>query len=442
MKKVKRRTMAVLVLIILIIAGMGLYLVKYFMSGAEWASSRVNGNAYSGGRLISGTVVDRNGVVLTTVKDGVRVYAEDSSVRRATLHIVGDKNGNIGTGALKVYSSKLLGYNPITGLYSFSDEGATVKLSIDSELNSVALAALDGRSGTVAVMNYETGEILCEVSTPTFDPENPPEIGNDDTSGVYINRFLSSTFTPGSVYKLVTLAAAIENIDDLYEREFYCEGSLAIGNDNVVCTKAHGSLKIEDALAVSCNCVFAQLSMELGADTMEEYADRFGLTSSQSVDGIKTAAGNYDKSDADIDVAWSGVGQYNDLVNPAAMLRFVAAIANSGKAPDMTQLKSGIGIAGKERLMSASTSEKISDIMNYCVSYTYGNENFPGLELYAKSGTAEVGGDSQPNAWFVGFIKNTDHPLCFVVVIENGGWGSSAAGSVANKVLQAAISDN
>ena len=78
-------------------------------------------------------------------------------------------------------------------------------------------------------------------------------------------------------------------------------------------------------------------------------------------------------------------------------------------------------------------------MMSYNVYYTYGEDNFPGLELRAKSGTAEVGIDNDPHAWFVGYIKNEDHPLAFVVIVENGGWGSSAAGSVANEVLQAAV---
>ena len=440
MNKIKRRTVAVLVLVAIIAAGMGLYLVRYFINGGKWASFISNGNAYSGGRLMSGTVEDRNGVLLSYVKDGTRYYAEDETVRRATLHAVGDRNGNIGTGALKIFSTKLMGYDPVMGLYSFSGDGGTVTLSIDSELNAAAYRALDGRSGTVAVMNYETGEIICMVSTPSFDPENPPEIAEDDTSGVYLNRFLSASFTPGSVFKLVTLAAAIENIDDLFERDFACSGRLEVGGDAVTCTSAHGDMKIEDALAVSCNCVFAQLAMELGGETLSRYAQRFGLTESFSIDGVATARGNYDIARQDIDLAWSGVGQYNDLVCPASMLRFVSAIANSGKAADMTQLKKGFSLGtGSERLMEASTAEKIASMMDYCVSRTYGDENFPGLELYAKSGTAEVGGGARPNAWFVGFIRNSDAPYAFVVMIENGGWGSSAAGSVANAVLQEAV---
>jgi peptidoglycan glycosyltransferase len=255
------------------------------------------------------------------------------------------------------------------------------------------------------------------VSSPTYAPADPPEITEGDSKyeGVYINRFLSSTYTPGSIFKLVTLAAAIENIDDLYDRTFTCDGSLEIAGDTVRCTRTHGTLNIEEALAVSCNVTFAHLSEELGGTVLKKYADQFGLTSSLSVDGIKTAAGNFDVAeDGTANLAWSGIGQYNDTVNPCAMLRLMGAIANGGVAvePELIVRKglSGVFSGGSSRLMSADTADQIATMMNYNVVYTYGEENFPGLELYAKSGTAEVGGGEDPHAWFVGFIKNEDYP--------------------------------
>ena len=439
MKKIRVRTISVLFLVIAIIAGLGFYIIRYVVCGKDWVTFVSNGNAYENGCLKAGSVLDKNGEVLAAIEDGARVYADDWTTRVATLHAVGDRDGNIGTGALSAFASDLVGYNLITGLYSLDGNGGKVKLTINAELNRTAYEAMAGRSGCVAVMNYKTGEVLCMVSTPSFDPADPPEIAEGDTSGVYINRFLSSSYTPGSVFKLVTLAAAIENIDDLYDRTFSCNGAYQVGGDYVTCTHEHGEMKIEDALAVSCNGVFAQLALELGADTMEEYAAKLGLTASFEISDIPTSAGTYEKAAAgSIDLAWSGVGQYNDAVNPAAMLRYMASIANDGVAVDM-KLKDSL-LNGKDRFLSSDTAKKIAEMMDYCVYYTYGDDNFPGLDLCAKSGTAEVGGGKEPNAWFAGFIKNEGYPLAFVVMIENGGWGSSAAGSVANSVLQAAIS--
>jgi len=439
MNKIRRRTVSVLILVLVIAAGLCVYIVKFAVNGRSWASFSANGNAYYEGRLALGTVTDRNGVVLASIDGGSRVFADERLVRVSTLHAVGDRYGNIGTGALKAFASQLVGYNPVTGLYSLDGNGATVKLTIDSKLNAAAYKAMDGRSGCVAVADYKTGEVLCMVSTPSFDPADPPTIASDDTSGVYINRFLSSSFTPGSVFKLVTLTSAIENIDSLSDWSFDCDGSLDVNGDAVTCTRAHGELKVEDALAVSCNGAFAELSLKLGGDALAKTADKLGMTGRMKISGISTAAGQFAKgADKSSDLAWSGVGQYEDQVNPAEMLRLVMAIANGGRARQMT-LKSPRSL-DESRLMTAATADKIAEMMSYCVKKTYGEDNFPGLALCAKSGTAEVGGGKDPNAWFVGFLQDTAHPLAFVVMVENGGWGSSAAGSVANAVLQAAVS--
>ncbi len=90
-------------------------------------------------------------------------------------------------------------------------------------------------------------------------------------------------------------------------------------------------------------------------------------------------------------------------------------------------------------MLSEDAAAELAELMHNNVVTNYGEGNYPGLDLCAKSGTAEVGGDLEPNAWFVGFIRNEEYPLAFVVLVENGGSGSSVAGNIANKVLQAAV---
>jgi peptidoglycan glycosyltransferase len=430
--------------VIVVLAGLSFYSIRLAAFGREWVTYPSNRSIYSNGVLTAGTILDRSGLILSSVDNGKRIYADDKSVRLSTLHAVGDIDGNIGTSALSMYAGRLVGYNFLTGVYTRSDGGKNLTLTIDARLNVAAYKALDGKKGAVGVVNYKTGELLCMVSSPAFDPANIPNLDGSQYTGVYINRFLSSAYTPGSTFKLVTLAAAIENIPDLYDRAFKCSGSLTVGGDKVNDTGQHGTLSIEDALAVSCNTTFAQLALELGAGTLEKYADKLGLTAGTDVDGIKTAVGNFTKAGAGTaDLAWSGIGQFEDTVCPANMLRFVAAVANNGVAADLRLIRetglAGILPNGSQRLLSKETSEKLATMMNYNVYKTYGNENFPGLELYAKSGTAEVGGGNAPHAWFVGFITNANEPLAFVVIVENGGSGSKTAGAVANTVLQAAV---
>lgn len=449
MKKLEHRAALCLALAGLLLAGLVLFLGRYLLSGADWAAAPFNRHLYtSGGTLSRGTVLDRNGTVLSSVnEDGSRSYPDGKALRRAILHAVGDPAGNISTGALSAFGSKLSGYSLLGGSFS-AGTGNQLSLTIDADYNLAAWNALNGRKGTVAVYNYKTGEVLCMVSSPSFDPRNIPDDleTNVKYEGAYLNRFLSSTFTPGSIFKLVTLNAALEQLPDLSSRTWECSGSITIDGETITCTKAHGTQNIQDALANSCNVVFGQLAVELGGKTMEKYVKATGLTRSWSADGISTAAGSFDFSDCtDGNLAWAGVGQYHDAVNPCAMLVYLGAIANGGKAPlprlihqlhrpglpDLPRFSRHTG-----RLIKADTAQALTDMMANNVAVTYGTRRFPNMDLCAKSGTAEVGSDQKPHAWFVGFLRNPDYPYAFVVLVENGGGGSAVAGDVASAVLK------
>ncbi|MCD7749590.1 MAG: penicillin-binding protein, partial [Oscillospiraceae bacterium] len=313
-----------------------------------------------------------------------------------------------------------------------------VKISIDADLIVTAYNALIGRKGAVVVDYYETGQILCMVSSPSYDPEYGFDSTDSSYDGVYLNRGVNATYVPGSVFKLVTMAAAIENISDIWSQPFTCTGSTTIGGQTVTCSGTHGTQTVEQALANSCNVAFAEISVQLGGDTIAEYAEAYGLTSSHSINGeITTAAGSVTSAQGDANsTAWEGIGQYEDMVNPYALLRLVGAIANGGTVvePSLLYGKS----AGTTKLMSSATANTLSEMMSYNVEYSYGSSCYPGLEMHAKSGTAEVG-DGTSHAWFAGFITNSDAPLAFVVVVENGGGGYAVASPIANTVLQQAV---
>lgn len=438
-KRIKTRALSVLLLAAVAVIGLSLYVARFAVNGDRWASSFVNQSVYHRGSLSVGTLVDRNGVILYGATDGHRTFAEDAATRRATLHVVGDANGFIGTGALTMLAPQLIGYNAITGTYSRTGEGSTVALTIDSRLNVEAHRALDGRRGAVMVMNYQTGEILCMVSGPTFDANNPPGDIEDDPKfeGVYINRAISAVYPPGSTFKLITAAAAIESIHDISDRTFHCDGSMWTGDGAVNCPSSHGTMSFKDALAESCNGVFAELSLELGSDTLARYAKKYGLSERTTVGRVRTAEGNFGRADPDTTaLAWSGIGQHTNTVCPAAMLRFVGAIANDGiTMPMRLTQRTGFSLfAQGSRIMKRETAERLGEMMNYNAR----NSSFPGLTMHAKSGTAQVGGDAKPHAWFAGYISNEGCPLAFVVVVENGGGGAAVAGAVASRVLQAA----
>ena len=207
MKQVKQRTLLIYILLILFVAGRVLYPVRYVALGSRWASFPGNLSAYDSGIPVLGQILDRSGIVLYDAAQGA--YSDDDTLRRATLHAVGDREGNISTSALQSFQKQLTGT---------AGGGGRGYLTLDSRLQTAAYEALNGAKGTIGVYNYQTGEILCMVSSPSFDPADPPEIRDGDTQydGVYLNRFLSSAFTPGSVFKVVTAAAALKKLGGAY----------------------------------------------------------------------------------------------------------------------------------------------------------------------------------------------------------------------------------
>ena len=452
MNNITNRTIVTVILAILLLAGTGFFVFKLVTNGSEWASFSANSHLYSNGILNSGQILDRDGETLAAINEGVWTYNNDQVKRMALLHTVGVPDGTIATGAITRFAAELTGYNLITGAKHIGTGGMNLFLTVDSDVCKTAYEALGSYKGAVCVYNYLTGEILCCVSTPTYDPANPPQIAEGDPAydGVYLNRCFSSAFTPGSTFKLITLTAALNEIDDVEAKTWPCTGTIQIGNQPVTCTGTHETIDIKTALNVSCNDVFGQIAVEVGRKKMAKYVKSTGLTSSYNINGISTRPSTFDFSSKDDgDLAWAGVGQGKDLVNPVSMMVYMGAIANGGKAAE-PQIISKYTLRGglktsvyirkmTEKLVDEATAAKVSDYMKSNVKNTYGEYRFPGLDIYAKTGTAEVATGGAANSWFVGFIKNTDAPLAFVVYAEGGGSGSSTAATIASTVLQKAI---
>lgn len=451
MNRIAKRTFCALALALVLVLGLVFFLVEYVFQADDWVVFSGSPHVYRGANLDCGIITDRSGNVLLDSTDG-RTYSEDAALRRATLHLLGDRYGYISASVLACFSDEIVGFDHLNGLYSSTGTGGTAKLTISAAAQTAALEALDGKKGTVAVYNYKTGEILCAVTSPTYDPDNEPDISGDTTGayeGVYVNRFIQTTYTPGSIFKVATSAAALSEIPGISDRTFTCSGSYALSGTSVTCPKSHGELTLRQALAVSCNCVFAQIAIELGGDTMTQYVGQFGLTDPCQLDGATTASGTFDLSEADdAAVAWSCIGQYTDLINPCRYLQFVGQIAGGGTAaqPYLVQSVSSGPLSGytarttmTDRIMSTVTATKLQELMRYCVVNTYGDGNFPDIQVCGKSGTAQVGDHQEPNATFAGFCMDEDYPLAFVVFVEDAGSGSGVCVPILSKVLPVCI---
>ena len=341
MRKIRSRIGICSVVLALFLAGI-LYLMNaYRRNVSDWFLTSYNRHLYSSDYvLLTGTVVDRNGVTLSYVSDGTRLYNGDADIRKATLHVVGDPYNKIGTSTLATMRNDLVSFSAMQGIASVDEAGNTVVLTLDAKLTAAAYRALDGKNGTVCLYNYQTGEILALVSTPTYDPMNIPEDleDNRDYSGAYLNRFFSTTATPGSVMKPVILQAALETMQasdwdpaqtgPLADSIFNCKGTISFADGYVNCPKVHGKQSLTETLANSCNCAYASLAVTLGGETVSEFIQKCGLTKSYRIGNISTARGTFEITGiADYRLGYAGVGLYHDQVNPCSLLVYYGAIA-------------------------------------------------------------------------------------------------------------------
>lgn len=452
MNRVASRAGIAVLLALLLVAGLGFFVAEYAMNAQNWVMFAGSPHVYNGGNIGCGIVVDAQGTTLLNMNDG-RVYADSKNLRKATVHWLGDRYGSISAPALTSHAGDLAGYDLLNGVYAYNDAGGTAELTLYAKAQTAALKAMDGKKGTVAVYNYKTGALLCAVTTPNYDPDNVPDVESDTSGkyeGMYVNRFTQSTYIPGSIFKIVTLAAALEEFPDAQDMTFKCSGSLELDGGKITCEKSHGKQTLKEAFENSCNCAFAKLTLQIGAQKMEKYVEDFGINNVISFDGIETAKGNYQAArEKEIDIGWSGVGQFNDQVNPCAFLTFVGAVANGGKGAQpylVDNVRAGsiktydAKTQMGQTVVSQQTARVITEFMRNNVKSKYGDDYFPGLAVCAKTGTAEVGGDKKPNAMLSGFVADDNYPLAFIVCVEDGGYGAKVCLPIASEVLEACVS--
>ena len=447
MNRVSRRANALLLLVLVLGGGLCFFLYEYFTMADSWVVSPGSPHVFNSSNIGTGQVVDRSGLMLLDLTQS-RTYADSNAVRKATIHWLGDRQGRISAPAIAHYGKEMTGYDVFDGLYNYSGSAGVATLTISAEVQKTALKAMGDRKGTIAVYNYKTGEILCAVTTPTYDPDDVPDVEGDASGayeGIYLNRFVQSVYIPGSIFKIVTAAAALECVPGIEDMTFTCEGVYQYGIDKVSCEKSHGTKDLKGALASSCNCIFGQIANLVGAENLQKYADKYQITQSVKFDGITTAEGNFDVTDAaSVELAWGGIGQYTDQINPCRYMTFMGAIAGGGKAAQ-PHLVAGVALGDEityqakpvstGRIMDDEVAAILGDYMRNNVKNVYGADNFPGLTVCAKSGTSQLGGGQKSNAMFAGFVADEEYPLAFIVVVENGGYGASTCVPILSKVL-------
>lgn len=427
-------------------------------NGEQWFLTPYNPRLISAKQTVEvGDIKDRQGEILATNKDGERVYNSDESVREAVSHVVGDSFGKT-IGAETFFAKYLYGYDR-SAVDKFIDvfqgddkKGSDISLTIDAELSDAILKAMDGRAGAVAVINYKTGEILASVSSPNFDPEDLKQRSDEEETGSqYVNRVTMGRYPPGSTMKIITAACALENgVDDFTTT---CDGSVTINGAVIRCAgdAKHGKVDLEKAFEESCNTYFAQLANELGAAKLTKTAEEFGFNVDFSFDDITLYESKYNAGNSDSDLAWSAVGQFEDLMTPLHGAMIAGAVANDGVMMEPKMLldvsfNGNVGYTMKPRkyrtVLTQSVASQLQSLMEGVITDGTGSRAaIDGVTVCGKTGTAEYveDGEKKEHAWFSGYIDSEKHPYSVCVILEGAGSGSKNAAPLAKEALSKAM---
>ncbi|RLV08724.1 penicillin-binding protein [Streptomyces griseocarneus] len=435
------------------------------------AYSRPLGNILAGGtRLTGSTTTDGDLKYKRTYADG-ELYAPvtgfSSQIYGSTQLENLYKSVLTGTDSrLKSPSDVLTGKTPAPG---------DVITTIDPAVQKAAAKAMGGKTGAAVAIDPATGAILGMVSTPSYDPgafagssgadQKAWQALEKDTSKPTVNRALRQTFPPGSTFKLVVAAAALEN--GLYDSvdqptdspaPYLLPGTrtyLPNEDTSAPCTNA----SIRTALQYSCNNVFGHLAERLGQKKVAEQAEKFGFNDDKIDIPVRAAKSVYPTGMDAAQTALSGIGQFDDQATPLQMAMVSSAIANDGKlmtprlVDRVTDGSSGVLEKSDPKeystAMSADTARQLKSAMQTVVDKGTGsNAQIDGLTVGGKTGTAQHGVDNSgtPYAWFVSYAQNSEGKRIAVAVViadsdaaRSDVSGNGLAAPVAKAMMSAAL---
>lgn len=346
-------------------------------------------------------------------------------------------------------------------------KGGAIRLTIDSAAQEAAVKALKGRTGAVVAIDPKTGAILALASSPSFDPnllsshdaadiqKNYEEL-NSDPNQPLLNRPLAMTLPPGSTFKLVTAAAALESGEYTASTELPGPAQLnlpgtdvKLGNWTGTSCGTNDKVTLQEALAVSCNTAFASLGLKLGEDALYDQAKKFGFENSFDVP-MTAATSHFPVDPNKPQTAMSAIGQFDVRATALQMAMVSAGIANDGVVmkpylvgqvlgPDLTVLQNTTPQAFG-RAMSAENAKILRDMMvNVVASGTGSKARISGIAVGGKTGTAENTPGESAHAWFVGLAPAEGASVAIAVVLEHGGGATEVSGNALAAPIAAAV---
>ena len=461
-----------IIYLLVVIGSLFILLIVYLTYFKLTTSDRIVSNSYNRrnwekeNNIIRGSITDRNGVVVakSVKKDGKneRVYP----FNELYSHIVGYNSKAYGRTLLEAtYNNYLLGNTGVGAAFNFTQNGQSdntgdsLVLTIDNRLQQKAAALMEGKQGAVVAMNPATGEILAMVSKPDFNPnssslsENWQELAESDQHP-FFPRATQGLYAPGSTFKIITTAAAIK----AGLRDFTFKDSGAVTIDGKIFSnsggKAHGTLDLKKAFAVSSNVFFAKLGVETGDDRIRGEAESMGMNRDIPFDiSLKKSvfpSGGLGTSKAD--VAAEAIGQGKVLVTPLQMALITSCIANGGTIMEpmlVSQIVSPKGsvvksFAAKEysKALDKAVVQAIGEAMREAVvSGTGKRAAVSGIHVAGKTGTAQNEQTTEEkgseHAWFTGYAPYENPRIAVTVILEySGATGGEAAAPIAARLIK------
>jgi peptidoglycan glycosyltransferase len=354
-------------------------------------------------------------------------------------------------------------------------QGGNVVTTLNAKAQKAAFKGLGDKKGAVVALDPRTGAILAMASTPSYDPSNIAGYSDTDEKNWIaldkkkdpddpsLNRALRQSYPPGSTFKLVTAAAALESgqVTDIDGKTASSDPYIPPGT--TVPLKNEGHIKCKDAtlreaLRQSCNTVFGKLGVVVGLKDMVDEAEKFGFNKEQFVP-VRSAASNFDTTMSPDHVAQSSIGQFDTSATPLQMAMVASAIANNGVlmqpyeveklvAPNLSTI-SQTDPKELSKPLSPENAQKLQSMMETVVNDGTGkNARISGVKVGGKTGTAQhgVNNDKAPYAWFVSYaMTDQGSPVAVAVVVEDGSAnrddisGGGLAAPIAKSVMEAVL---
>lgn len=444
------------------------------IKASEYQDMPSNNHTINKARFIKrGSIITADGLTLAeSIQQADGTYARSYPNGNLAAHVVGYYSQQYGTmGIENTQNDTLTGskdysswQNALNSLAGISEPGNSVQLTIDSRIQRAAEQALAGRVGAIVALDPRSGAVLAWASAPTFDNTNIQAAieaanasGGADTS--MYDRATLALYTPGSTFKVLTLASALENGLATLDTTYDSPGRMEIGGADVVSIgeRGHGKISLAKAFALSSNTVFGQVADGLGAEKLVATARAFGYGQKLGLD-FTTAASVMPNPEemTEWELAWAGAGQpvgQGHTPGPQATVMqnalMAATIANNGiamnpyvvsqiLAPDGTVLKTTRGHS-LGQAVGSGTAEQVKQAMLDVVQNGTGSAAaIAGVKVAGKTGTAETN-NANANSTFVGFAPYDTPTVAIAVVIEQNAKGEESAAAVGGQVLRAAL---